>query len=84
MNYDQIQNKSIDKEINCCCCISKGRFKIDAAFEKDKYVNGEDVVVMANIDNSTSETGKMVFDARIQVTLTDGIHKQTVTKSCGK
>ena len=74
MNFDQIKNKSINKEVKCCCCFSKGNFKIDASFEKDKYINGEDVTVLANIENNTTANGKMIFDANLYVTLTDGFH----------
>lgn len=84
MNFDQIKNKSINKEVKCCCCFSKGNFKIDASFEKDKYINGEDVIVLANIENNTTANGKMIFDANLYVTLTDGINKQSVTLPCGK
>lgn len=94
---EQKMSQTAETELKCwcscgfciCCdcisfgCCSKGKVTISGQFEKTKYVNGEDIRMVASIKNETEKIANIHFSALLIVTLSNGTRTKSIEIKCG-
>lgn len=50
----------IERDVMVCCCINKGRCKLNAHFDKNSYVPGETAMILSDVDNQSKKPLVMV------------------------